>query len=680
VIRVLADLAHQPRWTAWRNERRDGSDKLTKVPYAAPGQRSQSDNPKTWISRGAADRVAPVIINGARGGVGIWLGNLGDGMVLIGIDLDTCRDSKTTIIEPWALDIIERVNSYTEVSPSDTGCKIYGLISADALTEVRDKTGIKHGKSFTRRNGNSEHPPAIELHVGNRYFAVTDMHVDSAPRELAILAPELLIWLLTERGPTFAQWPTDRQKPGGTDNSRSGDAFRIGLRMQRAGKTFEEFCQALRTDAATSAWYAEKGIANNNRELRRIWDKAAKMPRAECLSRAQLDKYCEPRANLFNAMLALRGDPQLADVFAYNEMLRAPVLLRSVPSARIDAATFPKPVSDADVAALQEYLQIAGIEKMGKDVTHQAVDLRAAECSFHPVRDYLEGLRWDGKRRIGAWLVNYLGAEDCEYHLAIGEMFLLSMVGRIYEPGSKADYMIVLEGPQGTLKSTACAVLAGPWYSDALPDIRIGGKDVSQHLNGKWLIEIAELSALDRTEASALKAFLTRTEERYRPSYGRKEVMEPRQCVFVGTTNKSVYLRDETGGRRFWPVKIGNIDIGKLTRDRDQLFAEAVIAYRKGARRWPDAKFERDTIIPEQDARFEPDAWEDAIAEYLARRPRVTILEVAQQALLIDLPKIGTGDQRRIRAVLSRLNWVEGRRTGRGRWWVRGGDPMPKPE
>jgi predicted P-loop ATPase len=324
-------------------------------------------------------------------------------------------------------------------------------------------------------------------------------------------------------------------------------------------------------------------------------------------------------------------------------------------------------VRDDDVSVLQELLQKSGLEKVGKDIVHQGVDLRAHERSFHPVRDYLNALRWDGKQRLGSWLITYLGAADTPYHRRIGLMFLVMMVARIFYPGCKADYMPALEGEQGTLKSTACQILGDRWFSDSLPDIRSGGKDVAQHLNGKWLIEVAEMSALDKTEAAALKAFITRTTERYRPSYGRKEVIEPRQCIFIGTTNKAVYLRDETGGRRFWPIKVGLIKIDDLSRDRDQLFAEPVHLFHAGTPWWPDAEFERTHIIPEQDARFEADAWEEKITEYLRGKADATILDIAQHALFITTNKIGTAEQRRCPAsapVRQKMRIEEGRISG----------------
>jgi predicted P-loop ATPase len=230
---------------------------------------------------------------------------------------------------------------------------------------------------------------------------------------------------------------------------------------------------------------------------------AAPSWQADCL----LDGHGKPLPVLANALAALRGDPALAKCFAYDEMDCAAVLMEPLPGSDSDEPHEPRHVTDVDVGILQEYLQHHGLPRIGKDATHQAVDIRAQERAFHPVRDYLSTITWDGQKRVPGWLVDYLGVEPSAYSKGIGAMFLVAMVARIFEPGCKADYMLILEGPQGTRKSSACAILGGQWFSDSLPDITTG-KDVPQHLPGKWLIEIAEMSALSKVEAAALKAFV----------------------------------------------------------------------------------------------------------------------------------------------------------------------------
>jgi predicted P-loop ATPase len=377
----------------------------------------------------------------------------------------------------------------------------------------------------------------------------------------------------------------------------------------------------------------------------------------------------KPLPILANVLIGLRAE--MPDTFAYDEMSCAPMLMRPL---RSEDAFRPRSCTDIDVSIVQEHLQHLGLARISREVMHQAVDARAHERRFHPIRDYLDGLTWDGTKRVDHLFSNYFGTDHDLYVEGIGRMFLISMVARIFSPGCKADHLPIIEGPQGILKSTACRILGGEWFSDALPEVT-AGKDVSQHLRGKWLIEVAEMHAMSKTETTLLKAFITRQEERYRPSFGRKEVIEPRQCVFVGTTNRDNYLRDETGGRRFWPVKARSIATDALIRDRDHLFAEAVQLYRNGAAWWPDKDFEQQHIAPQQAARYEADAWEETIGAFLENNSKVTIGQVAREALHIETAKVGKADQNRIAAALEQLRWKRERADGKTdwqgkRWWV----------
>jgi predicted P-loop ATPase len=373
-------------------------------------------------------------------------------------------------------------------------------------------------------------------------------------------------------------------------------------------------------------------------------------------------KVVQPLAIVENAIVILSKDPEWMSKLAYDEMLRKTMLVNSD----------PRPLEDNDVVGIQCWLQRnGGLRRIGKSSTQDAVDRCCRAHRYHPLRDYLTALEWDGTARVDNWLTRYLGAEDTAYTQQIGRMFLVAMVARILRPGCKADHMMVLEGAQGIKKSMACQVLAGDYFTDNLRDI--DHKDVSLHLRGVWLVEISEMHAIGRAEATALKAFMSRQEERFRPPYGREEVIEPRQCVFVGTSNKDQYLRDETGGRRFWPVKCGTIDIEGLKADRGQLLAEAVALFEEREPWWPDAAFEAEYIEPQQETRYEADEWANLIEDHLANRmlgDKTTIAQIAKEALGLEPARLGMAEQKRISAILRRLGLKAKVGNGR-RWWER---------
>lgn len=464
--------------------------------------------------------------------------------------------------------------------------------------------------------------------------------------------------------------------------ARSGDRKAVLAAVQAGAKALHQY-----DDVAAIGWLSDRAIAQGfdpdlvqlviDRGFAAAIEEPSPKPNGKDTDWRErwYKTKTGPIPNLANTVTALMYAPELCGLFSYDEMARAVLVNGAIPpkSEKVEAHH----VSDVDVDELQEWLQHAGLRRIGNESVRQATGIVAREDSFHPVRDYLDSLEWDGIARLNEWLAAYFGAELNSYTSRIGAMFLISMVARVYKPGCKADHMLILEGPQGTLKSTACAVFGAEWFSDHLPDVS-AGKDVSQHLRGKWLIEVAEMHAMSKAEASVLKSFISRTVEQYRPSYGHLEVVEHRQCVFVGTTNKDAYLRDETGGRRFWPVRTSIIRIDDLRRDRDQLFAEAVKLFRDGASWWPDKDFEREHIAPEQEARYEADAWEEPIVKFLMNTLpptcKTTVHEVALSALHFDKSRLGTADQRRIATILTTLGWKRGPRTKYERPWVLSGD------
>ncbi|APZ54096.1 VapE domain-containing protein [Salipiger abyssi] len=342
------------------------------------------------------------------------------------------------------------------------------------------------------------------------------------------------------------------------------------------------------------------------------------------------------------------------------------------------------PLTDAAVSLARIALERLGLQTVGKDLVADAAQTVARKLAYHPIRDQLRALRWDGKPRLDSWLVRHAGAENTPYTRAVGRKFLIAMVARVMEPGCKHDHTLVLSGEQGQNKSTACRVLAGAeYFSDTLPSITGDRTDAIRHLQGKWLVEFAELAPSRKSETEDLKAFLSGAVDRVRLPYARYDEAFHRQCVFVGTTNEEQFLRDATGGRRFWPVRVCKvIDIEALTAERDQLFAEAFAAYSDDEPWWLDRDFEAEHAKPVQEAARESDSWAEDVAAWLdlpqydqdeegTVRTEVTISEVLSGPLELTSAQQHQGHQKRAAAIMRDLGWVK-RKTRSKNVWCRG--------
>jgi putative DNA primase/helicase len=295
------------------------------------------------------------------------------------------------------------------------------------------------------------------------------------------------------------------------------------------------------------------------------------------------------------------------------------------------------------------------------------------------VREYLLGLHWDGVPRIDRWLIDHLGAENNALNKAFGAKWLIGCVARVMRPGCKLDTALILEGRQGLMKSTALSTLGSPWVTDHMPDL--GSKDAMEHLQGVWIIELAELSSLSRVEAGRIKAFLSTPSDRFRPSYGRATANHPRQCGFAGSINPggSGYLPDETGNRRFWCVKCAvdwkedhRVDIPALAAQRDQLWAEAVHRYQQHEPWWLDAAAEAQAEAAAEE-RFENDSRESIIRNFLRGRSYTRMTELfSEPCLNIPTDRQSRGTQIEIGRIMTGMKWTRRRRRNRHqeREWI----------
>lgn len=366
-----------------------------------------------------------------------------------------------------------------------------------------------------------------------------------------------------------------------------------------------------------------------------------------------------PRASFANAIVALTRAPEWVGAFAYDSFHKAIVMIRATPLTSIEVDS---PVTTNALRELTCWMQHEEIITSVGAIS-EALEYVAQESSFSPLKNYLDSLSWDGTERIKDWLSDYLGVAESDYSNAIGRAWLISAVARACQPGCKADCCLVLEGRQGTGKSTSLEILASKEYYTDNVGSNLMSKDTAIACGSVWIVELAEFEVFLRGHDNSIKmkAFLSMTEDHYRPVYQTSVIRAPRQCVFAATTNTDQWLEDQTGGRRYWPVKTGTIKLERLRQDRDQLWAEAKVAYDAGEPWWlTDDQIEQ-RAKEYQGYRIVEDAWSHDIREYTQAMLRIPggVGEILANCLEIPTKDQDRHMQMRVSGVLKRLGFEQ---------------------
>lgn len=429
----------------------------------------------------------------------------------------------------------------------------------------------------------------------------------------------------------------------------------------------------------------------------------AKFPggnRPEWVERLSRNRDGEVKPTMFNLQLILENDAELKGLFALDEFANRIVLKRDPPWTGASRTEF----TEIDGTELSAWLGRPEQYSLNAktNMVLECVEAIARRYRFHPVRDYLNGLRHDGVERVASLFVEHFGAEDTPYTRAVARIFMVSAVARIFEPGCKVDTMVIFEGAQGAGKTRVTRALFGTdWYAEAMESP--ASKDFYQALAGRWGVEIGEMESFTKAEVNRVKQALSAQDDTYRASYARYARKHPRQCLFIGTTNDDHYLRDPTGARRFLPVKVGQIAVDRVIELRDQLWAEAAVMYRTGEAYWKLPE----QASAQQEERYFEDSWTELIVRWLSGREwkedgkthppsadwrkggkgglaSTTIAEVLLCALALDRGKHGRPEQMRVASILKRLGWRQRRvvfNDEQQRRWYRpeedGDDPIP---
>jgi hypothetical protein len=714
-------LIAQERWLLWRTETRRNT-KGEAVPTKPPishhtGKKCDAHDPRNWttyanVAHALAGRT------GAWDGAGFALGEVEClGEAVIGADLDSCLRSKDDDPADWALPFLQAMPSFADISPSDTGIKIIARIKLADLPAARRMLDIREAdkeqartRIFGERTNGMTHAPGAQLFLTKRFFTITGRPWPTAPEDVRLLTLGDIARLAEAFGPKEHAASDDRDPAndnddepdeatlrakleaakaknprlwarweGGTeglnDTSRSGRDMSVLAMLRQAGFTKGE------TRAALRLFEHGKLTEEGPRYFEEMWRRTkATAPDATERRRS---------VNVLALVTHINSTPAWEGTLRLNLLTEGYEACPPFPPQDGIAKGPLRGLRDPqDTLVATMYFQANGFAKAGKRLVWDALAAAAYQHPYHPIRNYLDGLKWDGTARVGRLFQQYFNAELPETerardrHVAylehISTGFMVGAVARVTDPGCKHDQVPVVVGPERSFKSTAIRMLSHDpaWFTDDLSPNLIE-RDTKESLAGKWIVELSEIPHIGR-EAERVKAFFSRTTDRYRAAYGMASQDHPRQCVFIGTSNDLEFV-SVTGNRRFWPFRIaGSIDIAAIKADRDQLWAEAVVLFRQGVRWWLPPTIE--AIASEQQASFvETDILEDVIARWIGLHPEAFTLEMLFAAGTGITPyreaaAVPKAEQMRAARCLTKLGHRKQQKTIAGKravWWER---------
>lgn len=660
------------RWLLWKSEPQPGGKKPRKTPYYADGtrRRGKLDTQADWSRLSTFDDAIAAYSQGGYSGLGFALGPDGGGFYWQGIDLDG-TDHRSELAA-----LVDQLPGYVERSPSGTGVHALG-----------------YGKPFASIGSNSS---GIEAYAGGRYFTVTADAIGGDIEDISDYVQDVLrpLRASNSKGSSASndQQPASLSPETVSDlrsalNAMHADDRDLWVRMGMALKALGDTGRGLWLDwSATSEKYDPADAA-------RVWAsfKDEGVTHKSVFSEAQAAGWVNPRSRV----VQIKDSPQakvvkppagdwsdelivrIRDDGTEKVLCRVHNLILILENAeawkgRIELNEFSGRVAvdrqDLDdvgpirVKAAMERDWIP--EKVPTGDVLDALSVVASQSPFHPVREYLDGLKWDGVERLPYFFDDFCGCPRDEYHIAVARSLFVSAVARIYKPGCKVDTMVILESEQGYGKTKLWLALFGDWCSEVTASL--SDKDFYEGLRGVWAADFSELDAFSKAETTQIKRILTSQTDSYRPPYGRATKTYPRQCIFVGGTNRDDWNIDPTGARRFLPIRVRNrINTEAVAEARDQLWAEAVTRYQRGETWWEIPHAEQ-----HQEQTYQGDPWEEPVERFLLGRNQVTVAAVLGECLQIETGKQTRADQMRASAILKRAGW-ERKRTPTGWQYLR---------